>query len=52
MVLALALPADFPQRELVVTTTYGVVFLSIVVQGLTAGPLLRRLGLTVESGVD
>jgi CPA1 family monovalent cation:H+ antiporter len=45
MVLALAIPADFPQRELVVTTTYGVVFLSIVVQGLTAGPLLARLGL-------
>ena len=45
MVLALALPYDFPQRDLIVTMTFGVVLLSIVVQGTTAGPLLRRLGL-------
>ncbi len=45
MVLALALPSDFPQRDLVVTMTFGVVLLSIVLQGTTAGPLLRRLGL-------
>lgn len=46
MVLALALPAEFPQRELIVTMTFGVVLASIVVQGLTAGPLLRVLGLS------
>ncbi|MGH7328286.1 MAG: cation:proton antiporter, partial [Polyangiaceae bacterium] len=45
MVLALALPQDFPERDLIVTMTFGVVLLSIVVQGTTAGPLLRRLGL-------
>ncbi len=45
MVLALALPESFASRELIVTTTFGVVVLSIVVQGLTAGPLLRRLRL-------
>jgi CPA1 family monovalent cation:H+ antiporter len=45
MVLALAIPRDFPQRELIVTTTYGVVLLSIVLQGMTAGPLVRALGL-------
>ncbi len=45
MVLALSLPADFPNRALLVTATFGVVILSILVQGLTMGPLLRRLGL-------
>lgn len=43
MVLALAIPESLPERELIVTTTFGVVVLSIVLQGLTAGPLLRRL---------
>ncbi|MGO8994094.1 MAG: cation:proton antiporter [Polyangiaceae bacterium] len=46
MVLALALPTDFPERELVISTTFGVVILSIIANGLTSGPLLRRLGLT------
>ncbi len=45
MVLAISLPADFPRRELVVTTTFGVVIVSIIVQGVTMSPLLRRLGL-------
>ena len=45
MVLALALPRDFPHRELLVTMTFGVVILSILIQGLSMGPLLRRLGL-------
>jgi len=45
MVLALALSDDFPSRPLVVRATFGVVILSILVNGLTAGPLLRLLGL-------
>jgi CPA1 family monovalent cation:H+ antiporter len=45
MVLVLALPKDFPYRELLVTMTFGVVILSILLQGLSMGPLLRRLGL-------
>lgn len=45
MVLVLALPEGFPHRELLVTMTFGVVILSILVQGLTMGPLLRRLGI-------
>jgi CPA1 family monovalent cation:H+ antiporter len=44
MVLVLGLPAAFPHRELLATMTFGVVILSILVQGLTMGPLLRRLG--------
>ena len=46
MVLALSLPPEMPQRDLVVVMTIGVVVLSILVQGLTAGPLLRRLRVT------
>jgi CPA1 family monovalent cation:H+ antiporter len=45
MVLALSLPADFPHRELLLDMTFGVVILSILLQGLTMGPLLRLLGL-------
>jgi monovalent cation:H+ antiporter, CPA1 family len=47
MVLALALPFDFPNRELLITLTFGVVLLSILVQGLTMQPLLRRVGLAL-----
>ena len=46
MVLALALPWDFPLREPIISTTFGVVILSILGQGLTMPPLLRRLGIT------
>lgn len=46
MVLVLALSQDFPQRSVLVTITFGVVILSILVQGLTMSSLLRRLGLT------
>jgi CPA1 family monovalent cation:H+ antiporter len=45
MVLVLALPEGFPHRALLVTMTFGVVLLSILIQGLSMGPLLRRLGL-------
>ena len=40
--LALSLPAG-PERDLLVTVTYAVVTFSILVQGVTIGPLLRRL---------
>ncbi len=51
MVLALALPPEFPERDLVIATAFGVVILSIVVNGLTSGPLLRRLGLAGSTGL-
>ncbi len=51
MVLALALPREIAHRELLVTMTFGVVILSILAQGLTMAPLLRRLGLVAE-GTD
>lgn len=48
MVLALALPRTFVQRELILHTTYGVVLLTLLAQGLTMKPLVRALGLVKE----
>lgn len=45
LALALALPDDIPEHDLIVTLTFAVVAFSIFVQGLTIAPLLRRLGL-------
>ena len=45
MVLALSLPHDFAYRELIVSMTFGVVVLSILIQGVTMSTLLTRLGL-------
>jgi CPA1 family monovalent cation:H+ antiporter len=45
MVLVLSLPADFPYRDLLVSMTFGVVVLSILIHGLTISPLLRWLGI-------
>ncbi|MBI2895756.1 MAG: Na+/H+ antiporter [Deltaproteobacteria bacterium] len=50
MVLVLGLVPGFPHRELLVTMTFGVVLLSILVQGLTMAPFLRRLGLVGKAG--
>lgn len=50
MVLALGLAIDFPHRDPLVTMTYGVVILSLLVQGLTMPWLLRWFRLvSVES---
>ena len=40
--LALSIP-DFPQKDVVLAMTYGVVIFSIVVQGLTFGRVVRRV---------
>jgi Na+:H+ antiporter len=45
MVLVLSLPSDFPHRQLLITMTFGVIILSILVHGLTMAPLLRWLGI-------
>ncbi|MEM6989115.1 MAG: sodium:proton antiporter [Myxococcota bacterium] len=45
MVLILTLPQSFAGRSTLVTLVFGVVALSLFVQGLTMGPLLKRLGL-------
>lgn len=46
MVLALSLPAGTPHREDILTITFGVVLLSLVLQGPTLGPLVRWLRIT------
>jgi CPA1 family monovalent cation:H+ antiporter len=45
MVLALALPADFPQRETLIQLTFGVVLISLLLQGTSISWLLERIGL-------
>ena len=42
---ALAIPADAPARDLVIFLAYVVVLFTLVLPGLTLGPLLSRLGL-------
>ena len=50
MVLALSLPRDFSHREMILHMTFGVVLLTLLVQGLTIKPLLRIVGLAKSSG--
>jgi monovalent cation/hydrogen antiporter len=42
---AFALPGSFPHRDTVVLTAFSVVLATLVLQGLTLAPLVRRLGL-------
>lgn len=48
---ALALPGEFPHRDLVVFTAFCTVFGTLVVQGLTLSPLLRFLNLPDDDPV-
>jgi CPA1 family monovalent cation:H+ antiporter len=51
LALALSVPATtgngalFPDRDLILVMTFGVIVFSLVVQGLSIDPLLKRLGL-------
>jgi Na+/H+ antiporter len=40
---ALALPRSFPARDLILLSAFAVVLGTLVIQGLTLGPLIRRL---------
>ena len=40
---ALALPLDFPLRDLILFLTFSVILVTLVVQGLTLPALIRRL---------
>jgi monovalent cation:H+ antiporter, CPA1 family len=42
---ALSLPSGFPYRGQLLAMTYGAVLFTLLVQGLTIAPLVRRLGL-------
>lgn len=45
LALALGLPADVAERPLIIDGVFAVVFVTLVVQGSTIAPLLRRLRL-------
>lgn len=49
MVLALSIPSSLAVREMVIHMTFGVVVRSIILQGLTVGPLLRLIHITGEA---
>jgi Na+/H+ antiporter len=49
---ALALPAAFPFRDLILTTAFGVTLGTLVLQGLTLRPLILRLGIKDDGSVD
>jgi CPA1 family monovalent cation:H+ antiporter len=44
MALALSLPFDVPERDLLTGTVFGIVLLTILVQGTTAGWVVRHAG--------
>jgi NhaP-type Na+/H+ or K+/H+ antiporter len=48
---AFALPAAFPQRDLIVLTAFAVVLATLVIQGLTLAPLVRLLKLDGDDGL-
>ncbi|MEN9847238.1 MAG: hypothetical protein RIS36_2385 [Pseudomonadota bacterium] len=47
--LVLGLPSDFPDRAIVIAAVFNAVVFSIIVQGLTVSPLIKRVKIT---GVD
>lgn len=49
---ALALPSDFPQRDLLVLTAFAVVLGTLLVQGLSLKPLVRLLDIEDDGPVD
>ena len=46
--LVLALPADLPQHDLIAGAVYGIVLVTLLVQGTTAGWVVRRTGVLNE----
>jgi CPA1 family monovalent cation:H+ antiporter len=49
LALALALPSSLPLRNEILIASFAVVAFSILIQGLTMTPLMRRLGLLSTS---
>ena len=52
LVAALALPSDFPQRDLIVFLTFAVILATLVLQGLTLPGLIRVLGVSDDGGAE
>jgi Na+/H+ antiporter len=49
---ALALPEDFPMRDLILFLTFAVILATLVLQGLTLPTLIRRLRLTGDGAEE
>ena len=49
LALALSIPTTLPQREMLLSMTFGVVLFSLLIQGTTIQTLLKRLGLIEQS---
>jgi CPA1 family monovalent cation:H+ antiporter len=49
---ALSLPSTFPQRDLIVLSAFAVVLGTLVVQGLTLGPLIQWLKFPPDDSFD
>ncbi|MDO6414983.1 cation:proton antiporter [Sphingomonas sp. BIUV-7] len=43
-----ALPANFPERDMIVLVAFAVVLATLIIQGATLGPLIRWFGLNRE----
>lgn len=52
LALALSLPSDLPHREWVQLMAFGVVLFTLLLEGMTVGPLLRRLGLRPQRPLE
>ena len=48
MAMALSLPSNFPQREMLVVTTFGVALFTLLLSGLTMEPLVRLMKVSVD----
>ena len=49
---ALALPADFPHRDLLLFLTFAVIFVTLVGQGLTLPFVIRALGVADDGSLE
>jgi len=49
MAMALSLPDNFPEREMLVVTTFGVALFTLLVQGLTIEPLVRWMKVSANN---
>ncbi|SFO14947.1 monovalent cation:H+ antiporter, CPA1 family [Mesorhizobium sp. NFR06] len=52
LVVAMALPANFPGRDPIVLAAFAVVLGTLVLQGMTLKPLLRRLNFERDTSID
>jgi len=52
LAIALALPADFPGRDLILFLTFFVILVTVLIQGTTLGPLIQWLGVARPTAGD